>query len=162
MPKPAAARTALLVWLTMMLFTAGAVAQADAQRIDTEASKLFNKVMSPFCPGRMIANCPSPQAQELQAAIKDKLRAGESPDAIEQELYATYGDDIRAVPQARGFNLLAWGVPGFFFVVGAVVLARWMRPRWPSTAPAGRSVPLLAAEVEARLENELSEIDSLT
>lgn len=128
-------------------------------QVEQEASKLFNKVMSPFCPGRTIANCPSPQAVELQVSIKEKLSQGESPEQIEAELYATFGDDIRAIPQARGFNLLAWVVPGLFFLVGLFVLSRWL-PGWRAArASAGpATVASVEPELDERIRKELSEI----
>ncbi len=126
--------------------------------VEQEASKLFNKVMSPFCPGRTIANCPSPQAAELQVAIKDRLTDGESPDAIEEELYATFGDEMRAIPRARGFNLLAWAIPGLFFVLGLVVLARWLRGLGPAPSPASTGAAQLDPELDERLKQELEAI----
>ncbi len=130
-------------------------------RVEQEASKLFNKVMSPFCPGRTIANCPSPQAADLQVTIREKLSRGDSPEQIEAELYATFGDDIRAIPRARGFNLLAWVVPGVFFLLGLLILSRWLpRMREAASSSAG---PAAAASVEPelaeRIQQELSEID---
>jgi cytochrome c-type biogenesis protein CcmH len=125
--------------------------------VEQEASKLFNKVMSPFCPGRTIANCPSPQAAELQVTIKDRLAEGESPAQIEEELYAAFGDEIRAIPRARGFNLLAWGIPILFFGLGLVVLVRWMRGLAPTAAAASTSSG--DAEMDERLKKELENIE---
>jgi cytochrome c-type biogenesis protein CcmH/NrfF len=129
-------------------------------QVEQEASELFNKVMSPFCPGRTIANCPSPQAAELQVSIKEKLSEGESPEQIEAELYATFGDDIRAIPRARGFNLLAWVVPGLFFVLGVFVVGRWLAGPKPAIAGAS-SVTEAGVEtgVDERVQQELAQID---
>ena len=126
--------------------------------VEQEASKLFNKVMSPFCPGRTIANCPSPQAAQLQVAIKDKLSNGESPEAIEEELYATFGDELRAIPRARGFNLLAWGIPGLFFVLGLVILSRWLRGLGPTPSTQSAGAAQVDRELDERLKKELEAI----
>ena len=39
-------------------------------------------------------------------------------------LYSVYGDEIRAVPPARGVGLLAWLAPFFFLVIGVVLIFR--------------------------------------
>ncbi len=129
-------------------------------QVEQEASELFNKVMSPFCPGRTIANCPSPQAAELQVTIKEKLSEGDSPEQIEAELYATFGDDIRAIPRARGFNLLAWVVPGLFFVLGVFMVGRWLTGLKPAVAGANSAAAAGAgSEFDERIQQELAEID---
>jgi len=159
-----------IAWLAASGSLSIAAAQADTAaqaqtpvstraEVEQEASKLFNKVMSPFCPGRTIANCPSPQAAELQVTIKERLQRGESPDSIEEELYATFGDEMRAIPRARGFNLLAWAIPGLFFALGLAVLARWLRGLGPTAAPAGAAPVSIDAAMDERLEKELEEID---
>lgn len=129
--------------------------------VEQLASKLFNKVMSPYCPGRTIANCPSPGAADLQVTIKDKLQDGESPDEIEEELYATFGDELRAIPRARGFNLLAWILPGLFFGIGLVILTRWLRGLGvePTPAIAGDASGLNTEDSE-RLKRELEELEN--
>lgn len=126
--------------------------------VEQQAAELFGKVMSPFCPGRTIANCPSPQAADLQIAIKDKLANGESPDEIEAELYTTFGDDIRAIPRARGFNLLAWAVPVLFFGLGVVVLVRWLRGLAPAAPAVADQGTVTQGELDERLKRELTEL----
>ncbi len=153
---------AVSLWL---LAISGADAQiaTQPQDVDQQASRLFDQVMSPFCPGRTLTNCPSPQADLLRAGIKDRIRAGATPDDIWQELYAAYGDQVRSVPRASGFNLLAWIIPGLFFALGALLLIRWMRPRWHSMP--GARVPeqqRLDPELEARLQSEMAELESVT
>ncbi|KPJ83313.1 MAG: hypothetical protein AMS18_17570 [Gemmatimonas sp. SG8_17] len=129
-------------------------------QVEQDASELFNKVMSPFCPGRTIANCPSPQAAELQISIREKLSDGDSPEQIEAELYATFGDDIRAIPRARGFNLLAWVVPGLFFVLGVFVVGRWLTGLKPAAASAGPGAATgVEPELDERIQQALAELD---
>lgn len=93
---------------------------------DEEASALFDRVMSPFCPGLRLADCPSTGAAELRAAIRARLAAGEPAAAVETQLYAAFGDRIRSEPPARGIGLLAWIVLGLTFVAGAALYVRWL------------------------------------
>lgn len=162
---------AKLFWIALFcaVFTpkASLVAQADQvqtdEAVNRDARIIFETVMSPYCPGRTISNCPSPQADELRVQIKDRLASGHAPDDVKEELYATFGDDLRTVPRARGFGLLAWIVPGIGFLAGGWAIAVWMgRTRTPPTSVSEPVGGNLDPETQARLDAELNELDSLT
>lgn len=131
----------------------------DAQypaEVETEAARIFNSTMSPFCPGLLLANCPSSQAADLKAEIRAKLAAGVAPDSIRAELYARFGDQVRATPPASGFGLVAWIVPALVIVVAAVIVVRRLR-RSAGTADTRSTAPTdeLDRESQARIEREL-------
>ena len=131
----------------------------DAATIETQARRIFDTVMSPFCPGRLIANCPSPDAADLQEEIRGQLAAGISVNDIKNALYERYGDEIRSIPEARGFGLLAWVIPGAFFVVVGVLITVWIRSTAGASAVnAVSDAPELDAESEAMLAEELSKV----
>ncbi len=122
------------------------------------ANELYATLMSPFCPGRTLENCPSPQAAQLREDILEKLAAGATRGEVVDQLHAVYGDVILAVPRARGFGLLAWMVPGLFFVAGVLIMVQWLRG---SKAAAGtRSAPSeqLDRAARERLDTELSKL----
>jgi len=145
-----------------VLLAAGAVAQTSQEQVDRESGRLFDQVMSPFCPGRTLTNCPSPEAAVLRDGITEQLRAGATPDEIWEDLYEMYGDQVRSVPRASGFNLLAWIIPGLFFAIGAWMLVRWLLPRWSrSEPPPAAESERLDAELEERLKSELSQLESV-
>ena len=60
----------------------GEVAPRFPAAVETEASRIFNSMMSPYCPGLLIANCPSPGAADLKARVKTQLAAGVSPESV--------------------------------------------------------------------------------
>ncbi len=134
-------------------------ADQEAATIETNASHIFNTVMSPFCPGRLIANCPSTAAAELREKIRGHLAQGATVEEITNDLYTTYGDEIRSMPEAKGFGLLAWTAPGAFFVVVGAFLALWIRSTARKGAPpAGTDPEKLDAESAALLEEELAKV----
>jgi cytochrome c-type biogenesis protein CcmH len=147
---------------TASLFAQTGQVQTD-EAVNRDARIIFETVMSPYCPGRTISNCPSPQADELRVVIKEKLASGQTADDVKEELYSTFGDDLRTVPRARGFGLLAWVVPGIGFLAGGWAIVVWMgRTRRPRTL-ASESVGMdLDPATQARLDAELNELDSLT
>ena len=126
--------------------------------VETEASRIFNSTMSPFCPGLLIANCPSPGAADLKEQIRIQLAAGAPPDSVRAMLRAAYGSEVDAVPPAEGFGLVAWLMPAVVLLGGGVLVVWWLRGRGTAgPAPARPSEPL-EPEAAARLERELAEL----
>lgn len=111
----------LLLALAMLFAAAGAAAGEGWSR------ELEHELMSPYCPGRALAECPSPQADQLRLWIIGQARAGKTREQVEAELAANFGDQIRQAPRAEGIGLVAYAVPAAFVVVGAALLAVFLR-----------------------------------
>jgi cytochrome c-type biogenesis protein CcmH len=127
------------------------------------ARQVYDGVMSPFCPGLLLANCPSPQADSLRRAVARRAAAGESRAHLIADLVATYGDGIRAAPASRGFGLVAWLAPALVLVGGAAGVARWLT-RTVRPAPAAPLSPLPGSEPDPphdAARAELAALDAL-
>lgn len=100
--------------------------------------EIAGELMSPACPGRTLLNCTSGQAEQWRELIRQKLAQGDTKAQILRHFVDIGGDAILASPPKRGFGLMAWLVPCFFVVNGAVLLLiltrRWARRR-PSQTP---------------------------
>lgn len=112
----------------LALLCAGPVAAEDAI-VEPEgwAYKMAAEMLSPFCPGRTLAECPSPNAESLRLWIIMQEAAGRTQTDVEEELYARYGDDIRSAPRAEGIGLTAYALPIVAFVGGGGFLAWFLR-----------------------------------
>jgi cytochrome c-type biogenesis protein CcmH/NrfF len=87
------------------------------------AYELWHDLMSPYCPGRTLAECPSPAADELRLWILTQAAAGADRSEVEASLYARFGDEIRTTPRAEGWGLAAYVIPSLAFLAfGGVVL----------------------------------------
>lgn len=148
--------------LGVLLAAVSGVPQGEVQprypaSVETDAARIFNSTMSPFCPGLLIANCPSPGAADLKDRIRAELAAGVTPDSVRALLVAVYGVEVQATPPASGFGLLAWVMPGLVLLGGAVGLGVWLRRRGAPPAPPAPG-PGLDPAAEARLEEELARL----
>lgn len=146
-----AARAATL--LTLVCVAPGARA-ADAPGW---ATTLANELMSPYCPGRALPDCPSPQATDLRRWIIAQEESGRTHDEVMGELLGRFGDELLQKPRAEGFGLAAYLVPLAALLAGGAVLLRFLgRQRGPG-APAAAVTPRPAAdpELERRLDEEL-------
>jgi cytochrome c-type biogenesis protein CcmH len=84
----------------------------------------------------------SPLATELRVEIRRRLTAGESSQAIEDDLALRYGEAVRAVPRGeepRGTMALVVTVALLVSVLGVVFLGRrWVRTPLCLASPCGR------------------------
>ena len=117
-----------------------------------QANELSRDLMSPFCPGRTLADCSSPDAAAVRAEIREALRAGDQPDQVRARIEARFGDHVVGVPR----QALGWLIPILVLIAGAGGLAWVLRRALRTPAPAARP---LSPEVEARLARELDELD---
>jgi cytochrome c-type biogenesis protein CcmH/NrfF len=83
--------------------------------------------------------------------------AGRSRADVENELYERYGDIMRPAPRAQGLGLAAYVVPSAIILLGAGVVAVFLRhhsrkPDPPSVTPAASRDP----ELERMIDEELA------
>ena len=132
---------------------------APAQESEGWAYDLANQIMSPYCPGRTLAECPSPQADTLRIWLIEQEAAGRDRAEVEAELVERFGDAILAAPRPEGFGLAAYLVPVLVFLVGGVLvgvlLRRFTRARPLPAAGLELSEPL-DPELERQVDEELA------
>ena len=127
---------------------------AAGQTPEERAARMSQRIMSPFCDGVTLHDCPSAESDELRAEIADMARDGMSDAQILQRLEAEYGPGIRATPD----DGLAWVIPVLFALAG-VGLVIWLAWRWtPSKKrPEATAHPSRMADSDrARVQAELA------
>lgn len=97
--------------LTSLLLVLSLSTPALAQTSDGEVSRLTvevsNEIYSPFCPGKTLMMCPSPNAAKVRRDIQDLARTGMEKEAIKNQIVATYGEEFRITePPAKDNALL--------------------------------------------------------
>jgi len=132
---------------------------------DKEARRIFTTVMSPYCPGLLLADCSSSAAAVLRDSIKAQLHRGIPPQEIMDELVDSFGDNILGAPPNRGMGRLAWLGPIAALSASLLIIFWWVRQRRepiPDTEPViaqasdpGEGNPALRKQ----LEKELKELD---
>ena len=120
--------------------------------------QLSREVMSPYCPGRALSDCPSPPAAELRQWIVDQEKAGVSRSEVEQELLRVFGDQLLQAPRAEGMGLVAYVIPAVAFAAGGALVVFFLRRqrsgiRGPKFEPA--STEPRDPDLEQLVEEEL-------
>jgi cytochrome c-type biogenesis protein CcmH len=101
----------------------------------------------------------APVADQERAFIREKIAQGLSKQEIKDALVDAYGPDVLATPEAKGFDLSAWIVPGVLVAVAALGVALMAR-RWRRTTPAETGDgPDLDPDDARRLDQELATFD---
>ena len=83
--------------------------------------------MSPYCPGRTVASCPSPQAAELIQWISIQEAGGATKEEVVEMLIERFGEEILGAPPAEGITLWAYVFPVMGFLVGGAVAVLVLR-----------------------------------
>ncbi|MDJ0852213.1 MAG: cytochrome c-type biogenesis protein CcmH [Myxococcota bacterium] len=156
-------RNRLLVALLALGLSAAALglpATASAQEPEGWAYAIANDLMSPYCPGRTLAECPSEQAQTLRMWILTQAAAGRSQDEVMDDLLERFGDEILAAPRPEGFGLAAYVIPVVLFVLGGLLVMVFIRRQTRPAAEDGDAARAddgpLDPELERLVEEDLA------
>jgi cytochrome c-type biogenesis protein CcmH len=132
------------------------------QSIERQANAMTHRLMSPYCPGLLLADCGSQGAGDLRTEIRQRLQRGETADAIERDLVSRFGPVIRTVPAFGGFGLIVWlgplalGVAGLGF---AIFVVRQRASHAGSPVVVEFRAAHDDAQLDERLQNELDALD---
>jgi cytochrome c-type biogenesis protein CcmH len=122
----------VLLALVLILALAGA-AEPKATLPDIE-----DEVMCVECKTALNVST-SPVANQERAFIREKIAQGLDKQQIKAALVEAYGPDVLGEPEAKGFDLTAWLVPGALGALAAagvvLVARRWRRDTAPEPAP---------------------------
>jgi cytochrome c-type biogenesis protein CcmH len=101
----------------------------------------------------------APVADQERAFIREKIAQGLTKQEIKDALVEAYGPDVLATPEAKGFDLSAWIIPGALvaaLAIGVALLARRWRRTPATVAP---DAPELDPADASRLDSELAAFD---
>lgn len=126
--------------------------------LDAEAAAVASQLRCPVCRNQSVLESNADLSREMQALVRERLAAGETPDEVKAYFVSRYGEWILLKPQARGVNLLVYLLPFLALASGAIVVRRLLR-RW-AKASGDASDPLpgarkgIAADVAALAEED--------
>ena len=156
-----------LVILSVVIGLATALGQASVpsatdKTLEEHAVAIEGKLMAPCCWSSTVSQHYSEAADEIRRDVRTMLGAGKSEREILDYYVSVYGERILASPSARGFNLLAWVLPGIFFAACAVFVILLLR-RWTIStsvsAPSNSRTEPVDERYMTRLEKELKEFE---
>lgn len=145
----------------------GSETSGESQR---KAQSIARRTMSPFCPGRTLADCPSEHAAAWRREIQVMLDEGRTAQEIQEEFERRAGGDLSGSPnRAAGYGLsLGLAAASLAVLYGLLQVLRGRRPTSPDGAPskgkpgetsgeAAAAAAVTDPKLDERLERELAE-----
>ncbi len=106
-------------------------ASADSLSLDERTAEVAAQLRCPVCRGQSVLESNAGIAEEMKREVRERLAAGESPEAVKGYFVSRYGEWILLRPPARGVNLIVYLGPLGVLLVGLVVLRgrvrQWVR-----------------------------------
>lgn len=102
--------------------------QLENPEQEAQAKALMETLRCLTCQSQSVADSDASMAGDVRNVVRQKIKAGEAPEAVRQWLVARYGDWISYDPPAHGSNLILWLLPVALFAIGVwTVLRRFAR-----------------------------------
>ena len=95
----------------------------DTDRVEA----IGGQIKCPVCQGESILNSPSDMARDMMSLVAERVEAGNSDQAVIDELLASYSGAVLLDPPASGATLVLWLAPVAALIVGGVVIVWWKR-----------------------------------
>lgn len=140
-----------------------ALVQYTPEELEDTYQRLQTSIMSPYCQGLTLADCPTSGAVAMRQRIHTWLEEGRSSEWIVNTLAGEYGEWIRSAPKFAGFGLLAWLAPGAALVLGGVWVGGYVRrhtkPPVSATGASPRPETTSGPDTSAEEKGRLREIE---
>lgn len=128
----------------------------------TRTEQLASEIRCPVCQGQSVQASTAEAARNMKAQIEALVAAGYTDDEVLRYFETSYGEFIRMMPRAEGFNLLVWLIPGLAMLLGGLVtwqaikrLGARPKPTPPSEPSEGSSEQAGTASAPSAEELEL-------
>ena len=158
---PRLPRFALALLASSLITSSGLAQDASSPEADLatarQARAVAGEVMSPFCLGRTLSDCPSPAA----AAVREQIHVWLENGLTEQDIKARLDKEFGAMMEERGYDSTlssvpsgasGWVVPIVILLLGAFVLAaailRLQRRSAPADSVSEQELRALEAELD--------------
>lgn len=162
----------VLAWVLGSSLAGVAWAQGDLETPEEQARRsldLNRTVMSPFCPGRTLDGCPSPNAAAWRDDIRTWIKEGKSNEEIRKLLNQRTDQDLTGAPSTALDSVLPILVSVLAVLLLVLLLRVLLKPGSSPTPPekkaragtrSGEPVPGADPRaIDQRLEDELRNLD---
>lgn len=98
--------------------------QLDDPAQETKAQDLMETLRCLQCQGQSIADSDAPIAGSMRSLVRERIKAGETPEQIRAWLIERYGDYVSYAPQLTGLTWPLFAVPGVLLLIAFLLLRR--------------------------------------
>lgn len=105
--------------------------QLDDPAKEQQAQTLMETLRCLQCQGQSIADSDAPIAGSMRSLVRERIAAGEDPEAIRGWLIERYGDYVSYAPQLTALTWPLFAVPLFLLALAALLLRKRFRRGGP-------------------------------
>lgn len=124
--------------------------------LEARARELSKSLRCMVCQNQSIDDSNAPLAHDLRVLVRERLKAGDTDQQVQDFLVARYGEFVLLEPRLSAHTILLWAVPGLILVIGIVTIVlmriRGAKPR----------LAALSREEERKLAKLIKGRDDLT
>ncbi|WP_413818483.1 cytochrome c-type biogenesis protein CcmH [Sphingobium sp.] len=103
--------------------------QLDDPRLEAKARDLMLTIRCLTCQSQSIADSNASMAGDMRSQIRERIAAGEDPEAIRGWLVDRYGDWVSYEPTAAPILWPLWAAPVILLVLGLLLMRGRIRRR---------------------------------
>jgi len=96
---------------------------------EARAQALMQTIRCVVCQGQSIADSDADLAASMRAIVRERIAAGETPDAIRAWMVARYGRWVSYRPAVEPVTWPLWGAPLVLIGIGALLARRVLKRR---------------------------------
>ena len=102
--------------------------QLDDPAQEAAAQDLMETIRCLTCQSQSIADSDAPMAGDMRSEVRQRIAAGEDPEAIRRWLVERYGDYISYKPEVTGLTWPIYVAPVLLLLLAAILLrGRFLR-----------------------------------
>ncbi|MBC2668573.1 cytochrome c-type biogenesis protein CcmH [Novosphingobium piscinae] len=101
--------------------------QLDDPKLEAKAQGLMETIRCLTCQSQSIADSDASIAGDMRSQIRERIAAGEQPEAIRDWLVARYGDYITYTPRVTTLTWPLFAAPLAILLAAAVLLRKRFR-----------------------------------
>lgn len=94
---------------------------------EAKARALMQTLRCLVCQNQSIADSNAEMAGDMRALVRERIAAGEDPEAVRAWLIERYGEWVSFRPPVEPATWLLWGAPVAFLLIGGLLIARYYR-----------------------------------
>jgi cytochrome c-type biogenesis protein CcmH len=101
----------------------------DDPALEARARALSAELRCMVCQNQSIDDSNAELARDLRLLVRERLKDGDSDEAVIDYVVSRYGEFVLLNPRLRGETLLLWGAPIVLFLAGATAMVLFARRR---------------------------------
>jgi cytochrome c-type biogenesis protein CcmH len=98
--------------------------QLDDPRQEAKAQELMETLRCLKCQSQSIADSDAPMAGDMRSQVRQRIAAGEDPEAIRAWLVERYGDYVSYAPRVTALTWPLFVIPAVLVLVALLLLRR--------------------------------------